>query len=496
MMQGPVSSPPDIASAETFARLQKVLGSDISGRTIYVDFDHTLLLANSTEEFVRAARPYSLYAIVLGILSFLRPWKFMGGDGYFVWRDAIRTAAILVLAPWMLLFFPQQARKIFQRKRNRALDEALENIPVDKIVILSFGYRPVISAMLRGSRYEGARIISPGWFNSAQLRRAGKLEMLAQNGITLHPRRDMLITDNAKDDEDVLAILDESYHVEWSEAESALATVPRYVPFFYTAKIKRTPGFFIKQVVLEELPIVLLAYGLSGWALNLSVWISLGLLFASIILVYEIGYAENDKVGLATEEQPKLSAAFFKYQNYRLQPQAWIWALIVSAIAILFLGKLGTQMSLSRLGIEQLGSGLAGKSVLFGLWVGVLVLSRIAFWVFNKASLGWRVFAYLPLHISKYLGFLALFPINAIGLILLYAHIVRTWSMYAVRRAGGDPEYLPSQFTRLVFLVMLIGVIALIAPQAGILQLWQTWLITVFCAVRALPEIRRKLFSV
>ncbi len=496
MTQSPASSAPDIASAETFARLQKALGSDMGGRTVYVDFDHTLLLANSTEEFVRAARPYSLYAIVLGVLSFLKPWNLMSKDGAFVWRDVIRTVAILVLAPWTLLFFPRQARNIFQQKRNRALDHILENIPVERLIILSFGYRPVIKAMLRGTRYEKARIVSPGWFNAARLRRGGKLEMLAQAGLTLDPKRDILITDNARDDEDILAVLDEGYHIEWSEAETALATTPPYVPFFYTAKIKRTPGFFIKQVVLEELPIVLLAYGLFGWALNLSVWISLGLLFAAIILVYEIGYAQNDKVGLATEEKPKLSEAFFKYQNYRLEPQAWIWALILSAIAILFLGRLGTQMSLSRLGLEHLGSGLAGKAALFGIWTGILVLSRLAFWVFNKATLGWRVFAYLPLHLSKYLGFLALFPISAIGLALLYAHIVRTWAMYAVRRAGGDPEYLPSQFTRFVFLLMLIGTIMLIAPQTNILGQWQTWLIVVFCAVRAVPEIRRKLFSV
>jgi len=33
-------------------------------------------------------------------------------------------------------------------------------------------------------------------------------------------------------------------------------------PFYYTARIKRTPGFLIKQIFLEEFPIVLLVFGI------------------------------------------------------------------------------------------------------------------------------------------------------------------------------------------------------------------------------------------
>ena len=81
-------------------------------------------------------------------------------------------------------------------------------------------------------------------------------------------------------------------------------------PFYYTAKIKRAPGFLIKQVFLEEFWIVLLAFGIFVLPLNLTVFALLILLFCAMLSVYEIGYAQNDRVGQRKEANPKLSQNF------------------------------------------------------------------------------------------------------------------------------------------------------------------------------------------
>lgn len=484
----------DAVSAAEVARLQDALKSTDKDRTWFVDFDHTLFLPNSTEVFLRSAQPYAIYALLLAALKILRPWQLKGAQSSFVWRDTIRALSIIVLAPWTLLTFPAKARRLFREQLNRKLDAMLADVPIDQIVIVSFGFRFVIKALVAGTRYEHARLVAPSLFGAIKARKNGKIAMLAAHGMSVDKATDVMITDNATDDADIMAACQDGFDIQWTDAQAANPITPGYVPFFYTAKIKRDPAFFIKQVALEELPIVLLAYGLFGWGFSVSSWIALGLLFAALIIVYEIGYAENDQVGLRNEAKPKLTDAFFKYQHYRVAPHAWIWGGVVTVLAIAILPDARIADMLTRLGLGADGSSMQGHAILVGIWIGVLVISRLAFWLFNTVTLPWRVFAYLPLHISKYFGFALLFPIAAIGLALLYAHIVRTWALYAVRRAGGDIEFLSSQFVRFAFLIFLVPVLALAIGDMSILAQWQTWVIIGFCGLRAIPEIRRKMF--
>ncbi len=492
-MNMPVTGP-DAISAKEVARLEAALKQDTSEKTWFVDFDHTLFLPNSTETFLRSAQPYAIYAILLAVLKILRPWKLLGSNSDFVWRDTVRTLAVIVFAPWTLLTFPAKAKRIFAAQLNRKLDAMLGDVPAERIVIVSFGFDFIIRALIKGTRYEQAQLVAPSLLGAVKARKQGKIAMLAAHGIQPDGAHDAMITDNAADDADIMAACSDGFDLQWTDAQAANPVTPGYVPFFYTAKIKRDPAFFIKQVALEELPIVLLAYGLFGWGFSLTSWIALGLLFAALIIVYEIGYAENDQVGLKTEAAPKLTDAFFKYQNYRVAPWAWIWGLLVTVLAIAILPDARIGEMLNRLGLSELGSGLQGHAALVAIWMGVLVISRAAFWLFNTVTLPWRVFAYLPLHISKYFGFILLFPITAVGLALLYAHIVRTWALYAVRRAGGDIEFLSSQFVRFAFLVFLLPVMEIAAPQHNLMMMWQTWIIVGFCGLRALPEIKRKMF--
>ena len=266
-------------------------------------------------------------------------------------------------------------------------------------------------------------------------------------------------------------------------------------PFYYTAKIKRTPGFLIKQVFLEEFWIVLLAFGIFVLPLDLTVFASLILLFCAMLSVYEIGYAQNDRIGQRKEANPKLSQSFEDLGEFVIAPYAWLWAIVFTTIGVFVLGEAPQMTALERLGLEQLGTGLTGDAAMIAIWLGLIALSQIVFAVFNHAPLFWRVYLYVPLHVSKYFAPAIFFATGLVGMLFLAAHIVRTWSLYAIRRADGDMEFVASQFIRLVFVILMLVLISVVQPADQIWSAWQTWLILAFCVFRAAPELLRKMKS-
>jgi hypothetical protein len=64
---------------------------------LLVDFDETLYLRNSTEDFIDCARPGLLALLLLRVLDVLRPWRLTGGINT---RDNWRVWAILTFFPW------------------------------------------------------------------------------------------------------------------------------------------------------------------------------------------------------------------------------------------------------------------------------------------------------------------------------------------------------------------------------------------------------------
>lgn len=453
----------------------------------FVDFDHTLLRSNSTQEFLRVARPFALIWPLVQMVGVLMKLFRVAPKTRFVWEDAIKVRLLRLLNPWAMASFKKIAPDIATAQLNTNVVERLQNVPESRIVIVSFGFKPVIEALLAQTRFAACSIIAPSFNSATSARQQGKVQMLADHGIEI-TRDSVLLTDNLEDDAD---LAERTGSVVPIDPDLATVTYRQpYLPFFYTAKIKRTPGFLIKQVFLEELPIVLLAFGLIVPALAISTWLSLTFLFLAMILTYELGYAENDRVGEQTEDQPKLSQNYFRQKAYKLLPHAWVYAAILTIIGIVVLGPSGQQSALDRIGLETGGNIGVNVAILSALWMMVLGVARFIFFCFNQAALLWRVYIYAPLHIVKYIGFVVLFPISAAGLIFIFAHIVRTWSLYAVRRAGGDVDYLLSQAVRLLFLMFGFGVLAFIDPS--LLLTWQSLLIAAFCAIRAVPEVIKK----
>lgn len=489
-MRSQTDNAPDIAP------LVAAIDGAEDGTRYIVDFDQTLMLSNSTEEFVNTARPALVFAFLMKVLGALRPWALTGRAGYFVWRDVLRVGLICLLAPWTPILFRANAPALFREHLNYRLDKILGGVDPADIVIVSFGFKFVLRALLKGSRYESARLVAPTFWQMAKVRQGGKANFLKSQGLSFDLQRDFVITDSAKDDADLLGTFANGFCIKWPETIRRGAFSKMYLPFFYTSRIKRSLGFFVKQIVLEELPIILLAFGLFLPGLNLSVMACLTLFFAAYIAVYEIGYAENDRIGFAREAAPKLTDAFYENQNYRLQPYAWIWAAFFTMLGTVTLDNAMVAQVHERLHIPGSGSYWADRSVIALVWMAVIVAGRFLFWVFNRSTLKMRVFAYLPLHASKYLGPLLLFPTHPVGFALLMAHIVRTWALYAVRRAGGDIDFLPSQLVRLAFLILFLPTFALAGGIYfdGMIDFlgWQAALIVAFCVLRAAPEFYKK----
>ncbi len=480
-------------SAADINKLAQTLRELRADQRVFVDFDHTLLLSNSTELFVGSARPRFVFALMMKLIGLLRPWKLAGQIGAQRWRDVVRVTLVMMLSPGIRARFERSAPDIFQAQLNPALDYILARVPQHQIVIVSFGFDFVLRAMLKGSRYETCALVAPNLNSMARARKDGKVRLLDAAGFQIDAARDIVITDSARDDADILSAAQHPFVIEWPGNSISGAFSGQYLPFVYTAHVKRSPGFLIKQVFLEELPIVLLAFGFAmGSGIDLQRLIALTLLFLAAFIIYEIGYAENDRVGAATEAKPKLGKNYAQYADYRMEPDAWIWAGLVSALAIGVMGADNQARAAPHAGLVDVTPDLWLSLVLLAAWTGVLGLLRGAFWVFNQVSLQWRVFAYLPLHLIKYLAPLILFNISVAGLMLVAAQIVRTWSMYAVRRAGGDETFLPSQFIRLCFFVLLLPILFVARGTPPNPQDWPILLMLAFCILRAMPESARK----
>lgn len=481
-------------SKDGLYRVTSLLDRDEPRRRVLIDFDFTLFLSNSTEEFLGSAKPAFLAVLILKILALFKPWFLLSPQhGYSIWRDAIRVWTIIILMPWTLLLFKNKAPAIFNQYLNQDLAKPLEKVKKQDTIIISFGFKFIIQQLIAGSSFANANLVSSSIWRPTQLRQQGKLKYLASNGIEIDSEIDIFITDSDKDDADLLTEFRNSFHIQWPNEKTEGAHEGVYVPFYYLANIKRSPEFFIKTTLLEELPVFVLAF-LLFQPLQWGTIIGGLLLFLAFLIIYETGYHENDHVGNNYEKSPKLSKEFLRQKSYQVEPYAWYWLIAVTSIAILFLDQETISTSLARVGVSADHLLLSGKATIFGFWIVTALMVRMVFFLFNHVPLVWRIFVFFPLHVLKYFSPLVIFSIQPAGIALLSAQVIRTWSAYAIRRCNGDELFVVSQLIRLMFLVFLLLIFSLLLSFEEVFLSWQTWVIIIWCFIRAVPEMNRKLF--
>ena len=437
---------------------------------VFVDFDYTLYRSNSTEDFLNCGRPALVAALVLRFLAAFRPWAIgPKRNSNFVWRDVVRIFSILFFLPWTILIFRRNARILFEKNRNKELIEVLKEVDPARIVIVSAGYRLFISQLLAGSQFEKTQLIASPLFGNLDLRKRGKLNALQKLGLVPDEEQDIVITDSL-DDEDLINSVQHGFLIESDNYEEARLLQGVYVPFFYSARVKRSTEFVVKQIFLEELFVVLLA---TAFFLPFAVatWLSVVALFVAFLTAYEIGYAENDRIGYMREKEPKLAQDYERFKGFELEPGAWVWVVCLTVVGITILDIAHVTAALDRLGLLSSQSDPLNRVLLGVFWLGVVFVGRMVFYVYNRLAMVWRIFCYVLLHFVKYFGLILIFPSHPVGYALLSAQIVRTWSLYAIRRCGGDMEKIASQTVRLSFFLMFLTAIEL----ATTMQLYNDW---------------------
>jgi hypothetical protein len=417
---------------------------------LLVDFDETLYLSNSTEDFLDCARPGLLALLLLRALDALKPWRLTGGGDT---RDNWRVCAIQVFFPWTCWRWRAKAAFVAERYINRELQAAL-NARAEPPVILTTGFESIIAPLVAAMGFADAKLIAARSYSFAD-RRNGKLSMAARELGAETVGRCLFVTDSVNDLE-VLQNCARPLRTLWPRVRYRRALSDIYVPGEYISRIKR-PGqrYIYAGIVQEDFSFWLLSS--IGLAINpLTHLGGLLLLLLSFWSIYEQGYVDNDLIAYRYETEPKLSPSFGSVIVAAPTAQPWIWALLAGAAAVATLHPDKTAL------------------VHFGRWVAVLILTYACFVIYNRLDKMSRVWLYPLLQFARVAAFTVVVPIEPVGVAALGALALSRWMPYHIYRlsSSGWPNVRPD-FVRLVSFVLLS---LIIVPSLGlsVLLTWST----------------------
>lgn len=262
----------------------------------------------------------------------------------------------------------------------------------------------------------------------------------------------------------------------------------RFLPFEYTAKVKRpTEHYLLHGVIGYDLIVTALAYApLSARP----VWLvaCLAIYIAAFFATYEIGYFENDRVAAARETTPTQSLSFAD-ESSRFSPVAgWIWGLTLGAAG----AALQSFIQINGPLVPADPSLPVAFTANWGLITTLQVVTRLAFYGFNHSDPASRLTAMLVMQLARVLGYALLFSISLVGAALCVSHALARWAAYAAYRAGGDRRRL--QLHHMTFLIFVGIAMAILITDAPALvgHAAQALLIILYLAARALRDLARR----
>lgn len=416
---------------------------------LLLDFDETLYLRNSTEDYIDCARPGVAAAALMKLLDWIRPWQWTGGE---LTRDAWRVRVVTALLPWTARRWRRQAPQRVEQFGNAPLLGALRGHATRPIIVTQ-GFHAIVTPLVAAFNLGESGIVAT---HAARFgdRLRGKLglalDALGEDTV----RRGLVITDSSDD----LPLLDACalpLRTVWPDARTHPALSEIYLPGRYLSRVKR-PGerYIVRGVLQEDFAFWLLAsVALAG----LPMLHAAGLLFLllSFWAVYECGYVDNDRIAARCERDPRLSEAFHAAPVPTPALEPWIWALASGALAIVLL----------RWPALPAPADLA-------LWSGVLLATHGWFLLYNRFDKRTRVWLYPGLQLARSAAFVVLVPVAAIGAAALSAHVLAKWVPYYLYRNGErDWPEAPLPLIRLLFFVVLALLLAL-TQGAGALLNW------------------------
>ena len=449
---------------------------------VLVDFDETLLLRNSTEEYLDTLQPKVAGVYFLTFLDYLKPWNWLPsrlrGE---VLRDWIRVLSATILFPWTLLLWPRHAKKLAQAQQNRALVDALSSNPNLKILVTTDGFRPVVAPILRHLDLVDVELYACRLWLGGVDRLNGKYNRLKRTLGIDTISSSTVITDSVNDIE-LLQAARRPYLIQWPQAQYAQAMTAAYAPFLYVVKFKHNLKYLLHGILMDQWMILVLA---SSWVAPQPITHAIGLLLlvASFWCIYELGYYENDYIAEHYEKNPNLrETTLSRPEAPAIQP--WIWASIF-AVPGLSLLQWAMMPELS----SPMNSAILEQVLwMVPAWFAILLVTRFVYFAFNHIDKRTRVWLYLLLQYSRLPAFAILSVVSPVGAILLSSQTLISWIRYIVYRYQGNMHEVPHAILRLVTLGFLMVMLTISNGVTAILT-WQMAAILGFCLVRTFSTL-------
>ncbi|HTE42395.1 MAG TPA: hypothetical protein VK629_16350 [Steroidobacteraceae bacterium] len=451
-----LGGPPSNATGSPHSIPNSIVNSTISAvlthnGPVLLDFDETIYLRNSTEDFIDSARPALLALIVMRVLDALKPWRWTGGVGT---RDVWRVRCIQLLFPWTKHSWAKRVRRLAETATNTSLCDAIKRraqTVASPTIITTLGFDSIVTPLAAAMGLGHLKIIACRATVFSD-RREGKLRVVVKSIGNEAVRRSLVLTDS-KEDEPLLSACAVPLRVEWPQARFVPALSAQYLPGQYLSQIKRPGERYIARGILQEDFALWVLASLALSAQPIAHVGALLLLLISFWAIYEAGYVDNDRIAAKYEDDPKLSRAFGKVQVATPRLAPWVWALASGTAGVVLLRGLTPAAVL----------GLVG-------WIGILLMTAGAFALYNRFDKNTRIWWYCGLQLARSAAFVVLVPIHLVGAMAIGAHVLAKWIPYYIYRVGGKSWPESSHFmTRLLFFVLLS---ILVGFASGFSALW------------------------
>lgn len=418
-----------------------------------VDFDETLWLRNSTEEFLDHARPRLIVSLLLQLLGFLKPWRLAGAANAAHYRDQIRVGVVVAFMPWTILTWQNAVRRIGLKYANRPLLEAMsskdENHP---IYVASHGFQFIIEPILRQIGEDFALIAHSPIFFGINPRKTGKRFILQSKFDPSVLKRAVFISDSSLD-ADMKGSCGQVFFTKWRNSLYLQSGNYPMLPLAYTSKIKRpNENYILHGVVGYDFIVGLLAYVLPS-PTPIRTAIAFSFYLVGFFAIYEIGYFENDTYAVKHEELPKVSKGLATLgEAYSVR---WAWA-----FGLLLLGF----GAMAQTWPDALAfASLQGKNFLpflehWGLAIVLVVLTRLTFRLFNSLRPRLRILPMFALQVQRTLGYALFLPTMWVGVLLCTSHAFARWIPYVIYRYGGNRDGFPAHLCAFLLFLSFGGI--------------------------------------
>lgn len=461
---------------------------------IIVDFDETLLLSNSTQEYLNALYPRVFGVALLALLNYVQPWnwlprKFHGE----VSRDWLRVVIATILFPWTPIIWQWRAKQLARLYQNAKLIEAITKTK-GRIIIATLGFDSIVRPLIKHLPLPISGLITCRFWQGVVDRSVGKHVLVESRLGTKAVANAIAVTDSSNDFP-LLSLVAKPCLIIWPKTKSVSMLADVYVPFLYSERIKRTSQrHFFKQILTDDLLILILAL---SWLSDRPVLhaLGIGILLLSFYCIYEVGYWKNDRIAEQFEKKPCLSAAYHRYQFKMPLIQPWIWASSLAIIGLLLLELSEAQADSAGAVWELMTSVLTPGQLPLVSWLELLVLVRVIFWAFNHVNKLTRIWLYPLLQAAKYFGFLCITTTNSIGAMLFVSQVISRSLPYLIYRWQQEgtsfPRNFPDRLSRLLLFGLLLGALFIGERHLSIMMNWQVLAIMVLFFLRAIKDIWR-----